>query len=140
MHLCLLVTTARLTGFPPTTKHSLASTSGRGSKNAWTAPAPEISVSVSLAGDSTLTLFPETNHWVPLQGLWAEFQALIPWLWLVVPVLPRAGAAATCGTKHQHCLETTGNADPHAFKGSDLIDRVPAKNYGWRFVTLYRRH
>ena len=24
------------------------------------------------------------------------------------------------------------------FKGSDLIDRVP-KNYGWRFMTLYRR-
>ena len=24
------------------------------------------------------------------------------------------------------------------FKGLDLIDRVP-KNYGWRFVTLYRR-
>ena len=23
-------------------------------------------------------------------------------------------------------------------KGSDLIDRVP-ENYGWRFVTLYRR-
>ena len=24
------------------------------------------------------------------------------------------------------------------FKGLDLIDRVP-ENYGWRFVTLYRR-
>ena len=24
------------------------------------------------------------------------------------------------------------------FKGLDLIDRVP-KNYGWRFMTLYRR-
>ena len=24
------------------------------------------------------------------------------------------------------------------FKGLDLIDRVP-ENYGWRFITLYRR-
>ena len=32
-----------------------------------------------------------------------------------------------------HTVEVTNR-----FKGLDLIDRVP-KNYGWRFVTLYRR-
>lgn len=42
-------------------------------------------------------------------------------------------------TKHQHCLETTGNAHPPAFRGSDLIDTVPAKNDGRTLVTLYRR-
>lgn len=35
----------------------------------------------ALQADSILILCPETNNWVPLLGLWAEFQALIRCGW-----------------------------------------------------------